>query len=208
MQSRVRKGLATALLAVIAGTGCATAAASTGGPAVGPLPPRPISEADVLFMSGMIPHHAQAIVMANLADENSDSDDIRLLAERIIVSQRDEIIMMQQWLRDHDLPVPAADATHLTMQHSGMTHEMLMPGMLTDEELAQLRAARGVAFDRLLLRFMIRHHEGALTMVDELFDSYGAAQDDRIYQFASDVFADQLAEIDRMSSMLAALGGD
>lgn len=200
--------LAVALLAALAGTGCATASATPSGNAPGPLPPRPHSEADVHFMSGMIPHHAQAIVMAELTPERSASDDMKLLSERIIVSQRDEIILMQQWLRDRDLPVPAADATHMTMEHEGMSHDMLMPGMLSDEELAQLRAARGVEFDRLLLRFMIRHHEGALSMVDELFDSHGAAQDDRIYQFASDVYADQLAEIERMSIMLAALGGD
>jgi uncharacterized protein (DUF305 family) len=200
--------VAAALSALLAATGCASAGAGAGGSAHAPTPTRPYVDADVHFMSGMIPHHAQAIRMAELAPDRTQDPTMLLLAERIIVSQRDEIALMQQWLRHRDLPVPPADATHLTMQHGGMTHEMLMPGMLTEEEFAQLEAARGVEFDRLLLRYMIRHHEGAITMVNELLDTDGAAQDDLIWAFASDVFADQGMEIERMSAMLAARGGD
>lgn len=161
--------------------------------------------ADAHFMSGMIPHHAQAVVMARLVPDRTTRADIKALAERIIVSQADEIAMMQEWLRVHGQPVPAADATHHVMRHGDMEHQMLMPGMLTEAELKQLEAASGVAFDRLFLTFMIRHHEGALIMVDELFNSHGAAQDEVVFRFASDVFADQTTEIDRMEQILAAL---
>jgi uncharacterized protein (DUF305 family) len=162
-------------------------------------------------MSGMIPHHAQALRMASWADSHGARADVRLMCEKIIVSQRDEIALMQDWLRDRGEKVPDANATHLRMTMDGMEHDMLMPGMLNDEELAQLDRARGPEFDRLFLTFMIRHHEGALEMVDKLFASAGAAQDDFVYKFASDVFADQTAEIDRMEKMLGALssgGGD
>jgi uncharacterized protein (DUF305 family) len=163
------------------------------------------TEADVHFMSGMIPHHAQAIVMAQYAETRSSSRSVKILAERIHVSQRDEIKMMQQWLRDRRLPVPDSNATHLRMNMGGMTHDMLMPGMLSDEELTRLRNASGSAFDRLFLTFMIRHHQGAITMVEELFNSPGAGQEEAVFKFASDVFADQTAEIDRMERMLATI---
>lgn len=161
--------------------------------------------ADVNFMQGMIPHHAQAVRMARLSPTNAGSRDVRMLSERIIVSQADEIELMRTWLRDRGERVPPPDATHHRMTHGGMEHDMLMPGMLTEEELAQLERARGVEFDRLFLTLMIRHHQGALTMVDELFSSPGAAHDDLVYTFASDVWADQTSEIDRMEKLLAAL---
>ena len=164
----------------------------------------PHSAADVKFMAGMIPHHAQAVLIGGWAATRATRADIRILAERIVVGQKDEIALMQTWLRDRRQPVPAADATHARMVMDGLEHDMLMPGMLTDAELAQLNAARGAEFDRLFLVFMIRHHEGALTMVEELFGSHGAAQDEVVFRFASDVFADQTTEIDRMQKMLAA----
>ena len=170
-------------------------------PAAAPRAPS-ASEADIRFMTGMIPHHAQAVKIANWAPTHGARSDVRILAERIVVAQRDEIALIRGWLMDVGAPVPDANATHMTHTMGGMTHEMLMPGMLTDAELAQLDSARGPAFDRLFLTFMIKHHEGAITMVDQLFASYGAAQDETVFRFASDVYADQTTEIDRMQKML------
>jgi uncharacterized protein (DUF305 family) len=121
------------------------------------------------------------------------------------VAQQDEIALVQNWLRDNGQPVPEADATHARMMHDGVAHDMLMPGMLTADELARLDRASGPEFDRLFLAFMIKHHEGALTMVDQLFESYGAAQDEMVFRFASDVYADQTTEIHHMQNMLDAL---
>ena len=166
-------------------------------------PPR--SEADVQFMSGMIPHHAQAVLIAGWAPSHGARSDIRILCERIVVGQRDEIALMQYWLREHGESVPAADATHMKMKMNGMEHDMLMPGMLNAEQLAQLDKARGAEFDRLFLLAMIGHHEGAVSMVDELFGATNSAQDDVVYRFASDVYADQTTEIDRMKKMLASV---
>jgi len=109
---------------------------------------------------------------------------------------------MQNWLRDRGLPVPDATSTRMKMKMNGMEHEMLMPGMLTDEEMGELDRARGPDFDRLFLIGMIKHHQGAIDMVDTLFKSYGAAQDEMIFKFANDVYADQSIEIDRMNKML------
>jgi len=164
-------------------------------------PPR--SEADVQFMSGMIPHHAQAVVIAGWAATHGARSDIRILSERIVVGQKDEIALMQYWLREHGEAVPAADATHMSMKMNGMQHDVLMPGMLNDAQLAQLDSARGADFDRLFLQSMIGHHEGAITMVDELLGSTRAGQDDVVYRMASDVYADQTTEIERMKKMLA-----
>lgn len=183
-----------------------------GGPAPSPVPApllRPVgprvSAADVQFMSGMIPHHAQAVKIAGWAASHGARADVRILAERIIVAQRDEIALMQTWLKDRGQPVPAADATHHRMVMDGVTHDMLMPGMLTDEELATLDRTRGSAYDRLFLTYMIRHHQGAITMVDRLFASDGAGQDEVVFRFGSDVHADQSTEIERMQSMLATI---
>jgi uncharacterized protein (DUF305 family) len=167
------------------------------------IPPIPHVQADVDFMQGMIPHHAQAVLMAGWAASHGASPEVALLSRRIVVSQTDEIGLMQRWLAERGEAVPPADATHHTMVMDGMEHEMLMPGMLTDEQLVELDAARGPEFDRLFLTYMIMHHEGAIGMVDTLFGSYGAAQDGFMFKFASDVFADQTAEIDRMRLMLA-----
>jgi uncharacterized protein (DUF305 family) len=167
----------------------------------------PYNQADVEFMQGMIPHHAQALVMARMAKTHGAREDVRILCERILVGQSDEITLMRNWLRDRGQMVPAADATHHKHTTNGMTHDMLMPGMLTPEEMAALDKARGPEWDRLFLLGMIKHHEGALKMVDDLFEAYGALQDDEMFKFASDVYADQTTEIDFMQKMLDALPG-
>jgi uncharacterized protein (DUF305 family) len=164
---------------------------------------QPYSEADVEFMAGMIPHHAQAVVMAQWAPSHGARPDVRVLCERILVGQRDEIEFMRTWLRDRGETVPAANATHHRMKMNGVEHDMLMPGMLSPEEMEGLDKARGAEWDRLFLTGMIRHHEGAIKMVDDLFESYGALQDDDLYKFASDIYADQSTEIERMRKMLS-----
>jgi uncharacterized protein (DUF305 family) len=172
-----------------------------GAPRVEPLPH---TRADVDFMQGMIPHHAQAVRMSALVPTNTTSRDVLLLAERIMVSQRDEIALMQLWLGDRGERVPDSMATHHRHVMGGMEHDMLMPGMLSEEEFAQLAAARGIEFDRLFLTFMIRHHIGAIAMVKELFSHPGAGQEETVFRFATDVEIDQLEEIHRMERMLAA----
>jgi uncharacterized protein (DUF305 family) len=161
--------------------------------------------ADVRFMTHMIGHHAQAIAMARWAPTHGANPSVRILAERIINAQQDEIATMQQWLRVRRQPVPEARPAGMQMMTSGEEHVMLMPGMLTDDQMQQLDAARGPEFDRLFLTFMIQHHKGALTMVEQLFGSHGAAQEDTIFRFASDVSADQSTEVARMQTMLAAM---
>jgi uncharacterized protein (DUF305 family) len=156
-------------------------------------------------MSGMIPHHAQAVLIASWAPSHNARADIRAFCERVVVGQGDEIAIMQNWLRDRGLPVPAANATHHRMKMGDMEHDMLMPGMLNEQELARLDSARGPQFDRLFLTFMIRHHEGAITMVEDLLGSAGAAQDELIIKLASDIYADQTTEIERMKTILAAM---
>ena len=165
----------------------------------------PYSEADVQFMAGMIPHHAQAVLIAGWAASHGARPDLRVLCERIVVAQRDEIDMMRNWLRDRGETVPEANATHHRMKMNGVEHDMLMPGMLTAEDLAALDKARNAQWDVLFLKAMIRHHEGALKMVDDLFEAHGAMQDEDMYKFVSDLYADQTTEIERMQKMLAGL---
>ena len=199
---------AAAALAVVVAASCAT---GRGGglqrAASGPVPTTGGegggTPADVRFMSGMIPHHAQAVLMAGWAPSHDASLAVRAMCERIVVAQRDEIGLMQGWLRERHQTVPDGDASHAA--HAGMDPAMLMPGMLTPEELAQLDRARGEEFDRLFLTLMIRHHQGAVTMVDQLFGAPGAAQDELVFRMASDIYADQTTEIDRMKKMLLAL---
>ena len=163
----------------------------------------PYTRADVEFMSGMIGHHAQAVVMAGWAASHGAGIPVQRLAERIVVGQRDEIALMESWLRERNEPVPGADSSRAGMP--GMGHYAHMPGMLTAEQFARLDQARGAEFDRLFLTFMIQHHQGAITMVERLFGSQGAAQDEIVFKFASDVHVDQITEIEFMSDMLAAL---
>jgi uncharacterized protein (DUF305 family) len=148
----------------------------------------------------MIHHHTQAILMSGRAATHYASPAIRELAARIIVAQRDEITFMQRWLRENKQDVPGADTSHFTM--AGMDMK-LMPGMLTPEQLKLLDAARGKEFDRTFMEFMILHHQGAISMVQKLFASEGATQNEYVFRFASDVDADQSAEIERMRRMLA-----
>lgn len=171
----------------------------------------PWTEADAQFMSSMIGHHGQAVEMSRLAPDRGASPAVQRLADRIINAQQDEIATMQHWLRDRGLPAPEpGDASHHAgMQHAGMDHGApgmaSMPGMLTPAQMAQLTAARGPEFDRLFLTYMIQHHRGATSMVQRLFGSYGAAQDETVFKFASDVNVDQITEIERMQRMLADL---
>ena len=156
------------------------------------------TEADVRFMQGMIGHHGQALEMTALLPSRTSREEMRLLARRIDASQADEIKMMQEWLTTRGARLPDPHAHHA----AGAS---LMPGMLTAGEMARLQAASGAEFDRLFLEFMIKHHEGALVMVKELFSTPGAGQEPDVFAFASDVDADQRMEIDRMLAMRAML---
>jgi uncharacterized protein (DUF305 family) len=165
----------------------------------------PYTAADIHFMSGMIAHHAQAIKMASLAPTHGAAPSVRTLCDRIINAQTDEIRLMQQWLRDRRQEVPEANPAGMTMIMNGMQHTMLMPGMLSEEQMKQLAEAKGTEFDRLFLTGMIQHHRGAITMVNELLASYGAAQDELVAKFSQDVQVDQGTEIVRMQQILAVL---
>lgn len=180
------------------------------------------TDADVRFVRDMIPHHQQALEMTALVAARTESRALRLLAERIETTQADEIAWMRAWLAEHDAPSPAGHeghgsahdahgavhgshgSGHAAPDDAHMDHAM-MPGMLTPREMARLAAASGVVFEGLFLEGMIRHHEGAVGMVRGLFASPGAAQTPDLFRFASDVEADQAAEIARMRDMLADL---
>ena len=164
----------------------------------------PYTAADVHFMSGMIGHHAQAIVMAKWAPSHGADPAVQRLAERIINAQEDEIATMQRWLGDRLQPVPdAKPMSHDMAGMAGMDHSaMMMPGMLTDGQMKELDTARGPEFDRLFLTYMIQHHKGATAMVSTLFGTTGAGQDETVFKFASDVNVDQTTEIARMQRML------
>jgi uncharacterized protein (DUF305 family) len=176
--------------------------------------PPSYTSADVRFMQGMIGHHAQALAMTALIPTRSSRQDIRMLGQRIQVSQTDEIAMMQQWLRDRHQQVPARDpqpggqamAGH-SMNMPGMAmSDTLMPGMLTPAQLAELAKTTGDEFDKLFLADMIRHHEGALVMVKSLLGTTGSGQEAEVFRFASEVDSDQRAEIARMNALLDTLG--
>lgn len=157
------------------------------------------SPADVRFMRGMIPHHAQALEMVALMPGRTSNPTLLRLGKRIEISQRDEIALMERWLRDRGEAAPGGDDA---MDHGGGGHGALMPGMLTPEQMAELAALEGSAFDRRFLELMIGHHRGALVMVRELFGTPGGGQESWAYQFASDVEADQEMEIRRMRRLL------
>jgi uncharacterized protein (DUF305 family) len=189
------------------------------------------TQADVDFVTGMIGHHAQALIMSDLAPTHGASPQVQTLSARIINAQKDEIALMQQWLRDRGQPVPIVkiDGLNLMIDMSApegqMKHDMhaapakqnehaghdmhdmhgeghMMPGMLTQEQLEELDAAFGPEFDRLFLAGMIEHHGGAVTMVHDLFAVDGAGQDEAVFKLASDIQVDQLTEIARMELML------
>ena len=162
----------------------------------------PWTAADARFMSSMISHHAQAIVMSRLVPARGANAAVQRLAERIINAQQDEITTMQHWLRSRRQPVPPMSPD--SGAHA-MHHTTLMSGMLTDAQLHELDHARGKDFDRLFLRGMIQHHRGAVAMVNELFATYAAGQDEIVFKFASDVQIDQITEIQRMQRLLVAL---
>lgn len=155
------------------------------------------TEADIKFMQGMIGHHAQAVEMVALINDRTANPSMKLLGMRIQISQEDEMNMMRAYLKDRGAAIPGPHAHH---EPGGM-----MPGMLTPEEMTALANAKGVEFDRLFLRGMIKHHGGAIKMVEELFNTPGAGQEGGIFAFASDVEADQKMEIDRMGMMLKEL---
>jgi uncharacterized protein (DUF305 family) len=167
----------------------------------------PYVEADVEFMYNMIGHHAQAITMSRMAPTHGASPEVQRLASRIINAQQDEIATMERWLRDRQKPVPEipANGGPTVMLMHGEPMQMLMPGMLTPDQLKALDAARGEEFDKLFLKDMISHHRGAVSMVKDLFGSYGAAQDELVFKFANDVNVDQTTEIARMEKMLASI---
>jgi len=153
------------------------------------------TKADVEFMQGMIAHHAQAIVMSRLAESNGANPQVLKLSRKIDQSQVPEILIMQQWLRRYNQFAP----------DTASWHTMRMDGMLSDEEIKELSNAKGVAFDRAFLIGMIKHHAGAIKMVDELFKSPGAGQEVDASVFANDVVTAQTAEIGIMRRLLAQL---
>lgn len=160
------------------------------------------SEADVQFMQDMIAHHRQAVDMAALVEERTNRDSLHDMAQRVALSQEDEISFMEGWLSDHDEPVPDE------MAHHGMEEGERMAGMATPEQMAELEQAEGAAFDSLFLELMIEHHEGALTMVEELLEQPGSAHDPVMFEFTNEVTTDQGNEIERMTSMLAGFNPD
>jgi uncharacterized protein (DUF305 family) len=174
-------------------------------------PSRPPSAVDVSFMQGMIMHHSQAVEMTDLLRARSHNKELLELGKRISISQTDEMKFMKQWLHDRRAPEsPEQNGMHDMsgmkgsghMAHMNMGSMPLMPGMLTPQQMMALEQARGAAFDHLFLTGMIQHHTGALTMVQDLFDTLGAGQDAVLFDFATDVDNTQQAEINYMRSML------
>jgi uncharacterized protein (DUF305 family) len=158
------------------------------------------TDGDVEFVQGMIQHHAQALTMTAMVADRASSPDLPLMAERMDVSQRDEIRLMEQWLEDRGEDVPDASGDH----GRGDGAAELMPGMLTDDELTQLEQATGPDFDTLFLQYMIRHHEGARVMVADLLSGEdGGGQEPGVFQLAQHIDSDQSIEIARMKSLLA-----
>lgn len=154
------------------------------------------SASDIAFARDMVPHHEQALRMAELAADHG-GPEVALLAERMRVSQTDEVAALERWLEEQG-PLPPDDHS----RHGGDAHA-LMPGMLTDAEMASLAAATGDRFDALFLASMIRHHEGATRMVADLFSRPDGGQHPWLAQFARDVDGDQRVEIARMRAMLS-----
>ncbi len=166
----------------------------------------PLSRADIEFMQGMIFHHSQAVEMTAMIPSHSQNKDLRALGARISSSQSDEIKFMKRWLATRGESVPkemppmqGMDMPGMEMSHQSMA---LMPGMLSPQQMEALRNARGAEFDRLFLVGMIQHHNGALIMVKDLFNTAGAGQDAEIFNFATDADNSQRAEIKIMQNML------
>ena len=170
----------------------------------------PYTKADIDFANGMILHHAQAVRIANWCPSHGASADVLTLCARIINAQVDEIHRMQQWLVDRRQPISTPDTSRAAAMPNmpgmhGMHSDSTMPGMLTPAGLDSLDAVRGRAFDRLFLSSMIHHHQGAVAMVNRLYGTRGAGQDDVIFKLASDISADQTTEIARMQRLLATI---
>jgi uncharacterized protein (DUF305 family) len=165
------------------------------------------SDADVAFMQGMIAHHVQALRMTRMVPSRTSREDVPLFAERMDLSQEDEIALMRRWLEDRDEEVPSLLAAHEHGDDEVAHDGELMPGMLTEEELEELEAADGEKFDRLFLEAMVRHHLGALQMVEDLYAADGGMEPE-ISRFAQHVYADQGIELTRMYDMLAAIEAD
>jgi len=163
------------------------------------------SPKDAEFMQGMILHHAQAVEMTALIESRTENKNVRLLGARISQSQADEMKFMKGWLESRGEPVEMKMAgmsgSHVHDSHSP-SQEMTMPGMLSKFQMSRLRESKGVQFDQLFLKGMIQHHEGALTMVKDLFDTAGAGQDAELFNFATDVDTGQRAEINIMRNLL------
>ena len=159
------------------------------------------SAADVAFMQGMIMHHSQAVEMTALIASHTQDKEVRSLGEKISRSQADEIGFMRRWLVARGEPVSIAMPGMEDMDMSGNPIEP-MPGMLTPEQMEALQNAKGAEFDHLFLTGMIQHHQGALTMVKDLFDTPGAGQDADLFDFATDADNTQRAEIKIMQHML------
>ena len=156
-------------------------------------------------MQGMIMHHAQAVEMTAFIESRTENKELRRLGARISHTQADEMNFMKRWLEARGEPVspPMPDMPGMDMPgHDMSSHHMLMPGMLTPKQMDALRKAKGAEFDRLFLKGMIQHHNGALIMVKDLFDTAGAGQDAELFNFATDVDSGQRAEIKIMQTML------
>ena len=168
--------------------------------------PRPPAEADTNFMQGMIMHHAQAVEMTDLMPSRTHNKELLALGKRISISQTDEIKFMKQWLEERGKPTTMEHHMDHMAGMKGMDHmnmaPMLMPGMLTPEQMKALAKASGKTFDHLFLTGMIQHHNGALIMVKDLFDTPAAGQDAVLFDFATDIDNTQRAEIDIMQGML------
>lgn len=226
--SSLPRGLLPALVATtcLAFTACASGSAGSGsGSAAAGAPTREAAgtgeaesayvQADVDFMQGMIHHHAQAVVMARMAPDRAETPGLRRLASRILNSQKTEISVMSDWLRDRGESVPEiADLARDTAADGrafgdgnpgpveGWDEGPQMPGVLSDARMRELEEARGEEFDRLFLEYMIDHHAGAVTMVENLVGAPGAAREESVFRLASGIRADQSTEIDRMRQML------
>lgn len=160
------------------------------------------SAKDVEFMQGMIMHHAQAVEMTALIEARTENKDIRLLGARISQSQSDEMEFMKRWLQVRGEAISSEQKSGGHAHGSGSTDHHLMPGMLSLAQMEDLRLAKGAEFDRLFLLGMIQHHQGALVMVEDLFDTAGAGQDAELFNFATDVDSGQRAEINIMRTLL------
>ena len=158
-------------------------------------------------MQGMIMHHAQAVEMTALIESSTQNKDLRLLGARISHSQSEEIRFMKRWLeaRGELTEMPMPKMSGMDMPGMDMSRQpMLMPGMLTQKQMEALKKAKGAEFDQLFLTGMIQHHNGALIMVKDLFDTAGAGQDAELFNFTTDIDSGQRAEIRIMQTMLEA----